>query len=270
MKVDSDKAKLWLSEVGSLLPEFSKIVSNLQSPTLLIGASVMEFYALQGWIPPLSRKTGDVDLSVGIVSKTGVEYQHVKNLLLNLGYKSDPRMPYRFFPSSKIPGATAYLDLLAHPIASNASESAARKAMGVEESFSLKAFSFAQLKALVIQKNLFTPNPLGFIGLKIEAYQDEPLKRRKDFADIVELISGLVSNGLHFELPDIWKKVRDNSDSEKIFTVLSAIRDDSSSAWDLEDIQSEFSGRGLASRNPTEDQELFKRQIREFISVLEE
>jgi hypothetical protein len=68
MNIDVSKSGTWLARITAALPELDKVIAESESPILLIGAVVFDFYADQNWIPPLKRKTGDLDLSVGLVN----------------------------------------------------------------------------------------------------------------------------------------------------------------------------------------------------------
>lgn len=74
--------------------------------------------------------------------------------------------------------------------------------MGAGPNFSFEYFQFAKDVAFLLQDGIYFPNPFGLIALKQKSYVDEPVKRKKDFADIVELTSGFVENGTHFEMTE--------------------------------------------------------------------
>lgn len=116
--------------------------------------------------------------------------------------------------------------------------------MGVVDSFSFKGFNFAKKQTFALEQNVVFPNPFGFISLKLEGYPDEPAKRSKDFADVVELISGLVENGMHFEMDTLWKRVKREPEAQRVKkTLLSMISDDP--AWDLEEIRNDLKQRNF-------------------------
>jgi hypothetical protein len=192
-------------------------------------------------------------LSVGVAKVSSQEYQAIYSLFENSGYTPDKDMKYRLYPPRKNrPGAVAYVDLLAHSAHSKISDSHARKQMGVEESFSLKAMSFARREAFEIIPNVYFPNPLGFLRLKAESYQDEPNRRSKDLADIAELVHGLVEKGFHFDIDSLWKKVCRESDAATLRTVLQNLGDQNSTSWDLDHVSSDLLQRGF-SENDIDD-----------------
>jgi hypothetical protein len=246
LKTSKGKTDNWFKQMAGILPGFESLVSNLTSPTLVVGAAVLEFYAIQEWIAPLSRKTGDLDLSVGIRAVSGLEYLAFKKKLLTQGYENKDRaMPYRFWHTSKIPGAMAYIDLLAYPENPKVKEETVRRLMGVGAGFSLAGFVFASERAFEISPKLFVPNPIAFMRLKMESYKDDPIGRKRDFADIVELVLGLVATRTHFELGDFCVDLPSSKDKEFVFDVLSKMENDSSSTWDIDDIKSELRGRNF-------------------------
>lgn len=268
MKVDLKKTEAWMTEISGVLSDFRTIISGLKSPTLVVGAAVLEFYAIQGWIPPLSRSTGDLDLSVGLKAVAGTEYNHLKKQLGSLGYKArDPDITYRFYPVKQIPGAKGYIDLLAHPITSKVSDDTARRVMGAGPNFSFEGFAFAQREAFEIAPNLLVPNPIAFMRLKIESYKDAPLDRKKDFADIVELITGLVSKGIHYDLETIYKKISGEADAKVLLDVLKKLEAGSATTWDIDDIQSELVSRNLRKLGDEFEQK-FAQAVKELNSAI--
>lgn len=241
MKLDSKKFEGWLKSKDYYLPGLSQLCDNSGANILLIGASVFELYQLQDWIPALERKTGDFDLSVGLVGDDSF-YAKTKDILLKLNYRIDDDHTYRFHPENKIQDGLQYIDLLAHPLDEKTSQNVAREAMGVGADFSLNSFLFASRHAFLLEKNIHFPNPIGMLALKMEAYIDEPNKRIKDFADILELTSGLVKKGQHFELEDLWGKLKVEPEALMVKANLQKITNENT-AWDLEDVRTEMNKR---------------------------
>ncbi len=130
MKFDVNKLSSWTDSKELYLPGMKQLFKQSKSDILIVGAAVFELYELQGWIPGLKRKTGDIDLSVGVFSNSSF-YDSVKAHLLSLGYKVDDYHPYRYHPAKKIPGGYTYIDLLAYPGDSNTKDSVASHAMDV-------------------------------------------------------------------------------------------------------------------------------------------
>lgn len=247
MNYDYEKVKNWMTSKDDCLPGISNLTGEIGSEVLIIGAAVFELYELQGWIKKLQRKTGDIDLSVGLVGNDSA-YNNGKEYLTKMNYKVDEVHPYRFHPEKKIPGGYAYIDLLAHPQNTSTAKSIAQNAMGVGSSFSMENFVFARTNAFALEGDLIFPNPFGFISLKMESYIDEPLKRLKDFADIVELINGLVVTGTHFELDKLWNAIKEHEESKKIKLAIAKMKNSEEiGTWDLEATQEELVKRNFES-----------------------
>lgn len=95
MKYDVSKLNNWQKTKEYELPGIIELFNNTASDIMIIGAAVFELYELQRWIPALKRKTGDIDLSVGIVSNDS-NYQFAKTILVKHNYKQDEYLPYRY------------------------------------------------------------------------------------------------------------------------------------------------------------------------------
>ena len=247
MNFDASKLQNWVQSKEYSLPGLQQLFrAGPSSNILIIGASVFELYQVQDWTPALKRQTGDIDLSVGLVSDDSL-YTAAKEILISQKYVVDFKHPYRYHPQIKIPGGYTYIDLLAHPASGNTPDIVATDAMKVSSSFSVKAFSYAQKESFTFQNNVSFPNPFGFLALKREAYLNEPNKRSKDFADILELISGLVENGTHFSMTPLWKKVSKENESNQIKEMINEIIKETNPVWDIEDIRSELKSRNFDS-----------------------
>lgn len=247
MNYSYEKVKNWMTSKDYCLPGVSNLTQEIGSEVLIIGAAVFELYELQGWITKLQRKTGDIDLSVGLVGDDST-YNNGKAFLAKMNYKVDEVHPYRFHPAKKIPGGYAYIDLLAHPQSPSILASIAQNAMGVGPGFSMENFAFARTNAYALEGGTIFPNPFGFISLKMASYLDEPLKRIKDFADIVELINGLVVTGTHFELEELWNVVKDKEESKKIKDAIAMMKSSEAIGnWELEAVQEELVKRNFES-----------------------
>lgn len=246
MKYSQQKAKDWLTTVSAALPNFSDILLAAKSQLLVIGAGVFDIYAVQNWTPPLRRKTGDLDLSVGLL--TGADdYESLKKALLNFKYTiSDPNMTYRFYSPSRHVGALTYIDLLAHPVGEGISDEFAKRVIGVGPQFSFTGFQFAEFEAFKIEEKIQFPNPLAMIGLKRAAYLDNPELRLKDLADIAELGWGIVERGTHFEMADLWQKIKGHSDAQQVRNVLKDLGSSESVTWDLNNARQELLKRNFS------------------------
>jgi hypothetical protein len=119
MNFDASKLQNWVKSKEYSLPGLQKLFgAGPSSNILIIGASVFELYHIQDWTPALKRQTGDIDLSVGLVSDDSL-YTAAKEILISNKYIVDSKHPYRYHPHIKIPGGYTYIDLLAHPANGN-------------------------------------------------------------------------------------------------------------------------------------------------------
>lgn len=243
MKFNQSHLKSWITAKKHYLPGLDQLFSQSNSNILIIGAAVFEFYQLQDWIPPFKRKTGDIDLSIGIMRDASL-YEEGKNILLSLSYKVDDVHKYRYHSPKKLPGGFTYIDLLAHPADQKTKPQIAADAMGVGPGFSFKSFDFALAEAFQLKENVLFPNPFGLISLKKESYLDDPNRRSKDFADIAELISGLVEKGTHFEMEKLWKKVSKLPEGIELKQTIGLIAKDDL-RWDMEAIRSDLLQRNF-------------------------
>ena len=246
MEFEPNNGKKWLQSVVDSLPRLDEILRNNSSETLIIGAAVFDIYFAQGWVPEFKRKTADVDLSIGLVRNADA-YEATCKALLDARYRQDKDRPYRYFPEKESPGALAYVDVLAHPATTDVSDQRARTAMGVGPNFSLTAMPFARKEAFSIEEKIFFPNPIGFIALKLHAYQDEPLKRIKDLADIAELVWGLVEKGTHFQLENLWTKIKSDQEAAFVRQALRELGGGTSVRWDLDSARDELATRSFST-----------------------
>ncbi len=240
MRYDAAKVKNWISSKEYYLPGIAELIKSIETEVLIIGATVFELYEHQGWINKLSRRTGDIDLSVGLVGDDAA-YVKAKDFLFANKYKRDERHPYRFHPEKTIPGGYAYIDLLAHPQDQEMASVVAQNAMGVGPGFLFESFRFAKIEHYQLEGSAIFPNAFGFIALKIASYKEEPIKRLKDFADIVELINGLVETGTHFDITALWGLLRQRPESNQINEALRRMLDaDEIGLWELDKISIEL------------------------------
>lgn len=265
MQFDQTKAKHWLNGVSLSLPNLKKILKQSTTEILIIGAGVFDIYFEQGWIPSFKRKTGDLDISVGLVS--GVDdYTVIRDALINAGYANlDPRYSFRFFSPKKISGALTYIDLLAHPMKAGISSELTKRVMGVGPDFSFSGINFARIEAYKIEDRILCPNPLAMIALKRAAYLDNPTIRVKDLADIVELAWGIVEKGLHFEMGPLWKTVCKIEEAKQVRATLYELGKGESQSWDLDDARQELLKRNFSG---SEIDELLPARLIEWTNYL--
>jgi hypothetical protein len=268
MKFDSAVAKSWLKNVAVFLPHIDRVIRETGADTLVIGAGVFDIYHAQGWVPEFKRKTGDLDLSIGLVQDTAA-YEKACLGLIGAGYiQHDAERRYRFFPNKKNPGGPSYVDLLAHPASaaiSNVSAARTRAAMGVGAEFSFGAMAFAMREKYEIDDRIFCPNPLAFAAMKIRSYEDDPNKRRKDLADLAELAWGLVEKGSHFEMNLLWQKLKTDSEAQYVRQILAALGDGNRTAWDIDDARADLVARLFTT---AEIDELIPRRFSEWVEYL--
>lgn len=265
MNYSNVQGQQWLAQVETYLPAFRSILENTPSPILVVGASVCDIFQLQGWIPVFRRRTGDVDLSVGLNSNNADDHQWAKQQLLNHGYRVDTNHPYRFHSPREDLTAISYIDLLADPVGPASSSQQARAAMGVGEGFTLKGFSFARKAGFQLLPRVTFPNPIGFLALKREGYLDEPARRLKDLADIAEVTNGLVETGTHFEIDDIWNQIKNEPEAQDVRRMLADLGSGESVQWDLENVSGELSRRGFTQ---TDIEDVIPRRLSEFAEAL--
>jgi hypothetical protein len=265
MEFNPEKAKAWLSGVSIALPKLTEILRLSTTEVLIIGAGVFDIYYEQNWIPAFKRKTGDLDISVGLISGE-TDYAVVKDALVANGYENrDLQRQYRFFSPVKIPGGLTYIDLLAHPAGASISSELTRTVMGAGSGFSFIGVEFARLEAFKIEEHLFFPNPIAMVGLKRAAYLDDPTGRIKDLADIAELAWGIVDKGMHFEMSSLWTKVKGHVNAKQIRDMLRELGEGRSVAWDLDNARQELLRRNFSG---SEIDDIIPARLTEWASYL--
>lgn len=265
MKFDQGVAIGWLKSVETYLPGFNEALNETNSEILLIGAAVLQNYAIQGWIPPLRRSTGDLDISVGLYTAVDEAYQIIKSKLLDSGFKQDSTHSYRLHSPVKIVSGYNYVDILAHQASDGVTTRAVQQKMGVGEGFNLDGMPFARFESYQISPRLQIPNVFSFLNLKQIAYTDNPTKRVKDLADIIECISGFVNSGTHFELHELWLKVKDHSEAKNLKSILYGLGSGENVQWDIENARAELSYRKFSEE---EIDDTLLRNILDFIEEL--
>jgi hypothetical protein len=143
MKFQPEKFETWLGQQEYFLPSLSKMFDSATSPVMVLGACVLTLYADQEWIPALHRKTGDLDLSVSLPHGEK-DYLVLKEFLKSEGYRSDKTHAYRYHTPKPVPGALAYIDLLAQPTPPKTTREQAVTAMGAGGEFDFAGFQFAE------------------------------------------------------------------------------------------------------------------------------
>lgn len=269
MKYDPQRAQAWIREQDLLLPGLKSVLEESRSEVLIIGATVFGLYAQQGWMPPFRRATGDIDLSVGLVSGEE-DYRRFHDLLLQKGYLKSPRTAYRYhfgqIPTKLgAPGVRAYIDVLAHPQSQQISTHDAIQAMGAGAEFSYAGFEAATLEPFRIFEHVSFPNPFGLLALKRSAYVEDPLRRVKDLADIIELVSGLVSQRTHFEMSELYKKVSMQPDIQKVTDMLQGLAREESVDWDIQNASQELLKRHYTRE---EVEETLRERMHDFCEMV--
>lgn len=265
MKFDQLKAKKWLHSVDHSLPGIESILNLSKSPVLILGAGALELFSEIGWIAPLRRgQTGDLDLSIGLV-KSANEYAQFVSELKSRNYRLDDLHPYRWHSPKPIAGAMTYIDVLSHPTSSAITEGQARQQMGVGADFSLNGMNYAMTTGHRLSGNIIVPAFIGMLALKIYSYENNPDKRRKDLADVVEICWGLVERRNHLALSAEWAKVKAESESQYVKATLEKIISGKLSLWDLEEIENELFTRNFSRENI---ESTAQRRIEEIVAAL--
>jgi hypothetical protein len=247
MKFDVNKLKTWMPTREQQLPGITKLLANSKAEILIIGAAVFEFYEMQDWIVPLRRKTGDIDISVGLL-ESDADYKSAKAILDSNKYKVDAYHPYRYHSPKKTPGGYTYVDLLAHPANPETSTHLAIQTMGVGPGFTFNGFGFAKIRSFPLIKNVIFPNPFGLMALKRESYLSDPVKRVRDFADIVELIDALSEKAVHYDMENLWKELSAEPAAKQIKTMLLEMRNQEVPGnWDFDNIRNELKSRSYTN-----------------------
>jgi len=242
MKLEKVVIEQWIKDLEFCLPGLLGAIKKQKSHTFLIGASIFDIFQMQGWLKKFSRRTGDADFTIEYLGNPS-EYLDVCNELLRLGYRKDEIHPYRYYPQ-KIGGMYGYVDFLTYTIVSYL-ESKARAVMSVGESFNFEGMFFAKHKPLHLEGNVYIPNPIALIYLKMRSYNNNP-QRQKDFVDLVELILRLSTESkVCNELRDIIGSFQNCSVKEQIEKMCFDIEFDKGGLWDLDNIKSNMEERGL-------------------------
>lgn len=263
MKIDSKRAKKWIREMNHCLPGFSEISELEGAEVLVIGAGTMMFYQSQGWVKLRERSTGDIDLSVAI-STQEEPYEKVKAILTQNQYRGDPRLKYRYHSPNPLPGRPQYIDLLAHPAKSGLE--IPPSLAGVGEEFSFAGFVLAGSTAFTVEKSLRIPHPIAWMNLKRISFLDDPVRRVRDFCDLVEVTIGMVATGNHFHSKDFWETNRTHPELLELSGIWKEIKKQESPRWDLHEGHQEWPLRGYS----LEDIEaLVETHFREWLEVLE-
>lgn len=199
----------WLKVVDFSFPHLLQYIEQHKLQTLVIGASLLDLFELEGWNFQITRKTADLDISIQANLECS-EYLNCRSFLLERGYKqTEPDKEFRLYPPEQKIAAYSYLDLLAHP-GPNASENRVREVMGVGSNWAFDTISFGLHHAIPITEQISIPNLFGFLLMKFTSWESDPYRRAKDLGDIVDVVYGIVSAGQHYELSGPWSKIMHN------------------------------------------------------------
>lgn len=245
MKYNGSLAEAWLSQVNGALPGLTAAMKARGRKGLVLGASCIMLYSDQKWIPVTKRQTADLDIAVQFEETDLEEYTSLRDSLVSGGYKPDTEMMYRLHSPRKIPGSLAYVDLLIAP-SRNCPPEMARGKMGVGPGFSFEGFEFAFQNSYQLDDTLLLPNVFGFWALKCAAYLDEPAKRVKDLADIIEVAAGLVRQGTHYDLESMWSLVKESDEAHAVKQALDHLARDTSTTWEIAYAERELLPRGFS------------------------
>ncbi|MBL6992174.1 MAG: hypothetical protein ISR65_20485 [Bacteriovoracaceae bacterium] len=242
MQLQKTTIKTWSTNFEYSLPGLLNVIQAQKSDTFLIGASLLDIYKTEGWITDFSRITRDLDFTIEYFGEAN-EYLSVCDRLKSLGYTKDDQHPYRYHPVKK-QGVYAYVDFLT--FTTNFSlEAKAKILMSVGELFNFEGMDFAKKDPLHFGGNIYLPNPLALIYLKMKSYYHNP-ERRKDFVDFLEVIlrMSVEASNLH-HLNNILSNCNQSHVLKDFKMMLYSIANDKGSPWDLDDIKLEMKNRKL-------------------------
>jgi hypothetical protein len=172
-----------------------------------------------------------------------LEYKEICNVLKEKGYTLDEKHPYRYHPEKK-QGIYAYVDLLTFTIDKD-KEEAARKVMSVGDQFYFDGMEFAKIQPLKFSDNIYIPNPLALIYLKLRSYYNTP-ERKKDLVDMLELILRIVAEDeILDELNEIMKLNKDAQVLTNFNRMCFDIELDRGGSFDLDDAEQDLEERLL-------------------------
>lgn len=242
MKLKKTTIELWKKNFDYSLPGLLDAIKEQKTDTFLIGASLFDIYQTEEWIKKFSRQTGDADFTMEYLGNPH-EYQAVCKKLLDISYETDGVHPYRYHPEKK-QGIYAYVDLLTFTT-DPALEKKAKMVMTVGEGFNFEGMDFAKLSPLHFEANIYLPNPLALIYLKMKSYFHNP-ERIKDFADLIEVI---LRTSTEDKILNDLKLIIDNCKIDHVKTdflkMFNYIENDKGRPWDLDDVEVEMKSRGL-------------------------
>ena len=224
------------------LPGLVEAIKEVSSDTFLIGASLLDFYKAEGWVADFSRATGDLDFTIEYFGSPD-EYNKVCQKLLETGYTKDEKHSYRYHPK-KVQGVYAYVDLLAFTTEKEL-EADAKKIIPVGELFNFEGMNFAKHAPLTFEENIYLPNPLALIFLKMMSYRYNP-DRKKDFVDFIEIILRMSTDDKFLApLKEIVLSCESEKDIKELTHVLRYLEKDVGTPWDIDDIYDDMEDRGL-------------------------
>jgi hypothetical protein len=144
------------------------------------------------------------------------------------------------YHSPNTSGSFGYVDLLTFTVKKEM-EAKRRPQMGVGEDFSFKGIDFVKENHIKIVKNIYMPNPLAFIYLKMTPYPESTDRRSKDFVDIFESVVGIIQKGTIFdEIKGIIGTSALKENIDEIMKMLKGVSDDSSTKWDYELVENQI------------------------------
>ncbi|MBF0301384.1 MAG: hypothetical protein HQK51_21950, partial [Oligoflexia bacterium] len=124
-------------------------------------------------------------------------------------------------------------------------EKQAKAVMSVGEGFNFEGMDFAKHSPLHLDANIFIPNPLALIYLKMRSYYHNP-ERKKDFVDIVEVILRLsTESNIFADLRTVIDEYSGKLIHEQIERMCLDIEQDKGGIWDLDDIKESMDERGI-------------------------
>lgn|GEM_PF-4019250 len=244
LKLKQDSINTWKKNFDYSLPGLLDAITEFTSgDVFLIGAAIFDIYITEGWVDSFSRQTGDADFTIEYLGDPS-EYKNVCEKLLSIGYTNDPVHSYRYHPEEK-QGIYAYVDLLAFTTDDDQVERT-RGVMRVGDQFHFDGMDFAKLEPLKFIENIFIPNPLTLIYLKLRSYYHNPVDRKKDFVDMLEIILRLATSDLILgDLKLIMDLNQNQEITDKLNSMFFDLEEDRGGHFDLDDIKLDLKERLL-------------------------
>ncbi len=137
--------------------------------------------------------------------------------------------------------------------------------MGAGPEFCFTAMDFALGETYKIDRHVYCPHPIALAAMKLRAFYAEPALRKKDLADVAEMVWGLVEKGSHFEIQPLWEKINSHDEALFVRKTLYELGVGQSAKWDLEDARKELVDRNFSQ---SDVDEIIPARLLEFVENL--